>query len=70
MEDIEEYKKEFNNNCNNALNFLKEEKLKESIDFYKKAIECLESLIKYDENKHNRPVYEDKKKKLKKKLKN
>ena len=51
MEDIEEYKKEFKNNCNNALNFLKEEKLKESIDFYKKAIECLESLIKYDENK-------------------
>jgi vacuolar protein-sorting-associated protein 4 len=54
--------------CDKAAGFLKEEKFEEAVRFYKKAKTSLESLIKFDENKYNIPVYEGKKKDVEKKI--
>ena len=66
--DINEYKKDFKMFCDKAAGFLKEEKFEEAVRFYKKAKTSLESLIKFDENKYNIPVYEGKKKDVEKKI--
>ena len=66
--DINEYKKDFKMFCDKAAAFLKEEKFEEAVRFYKKAKTSLESLIKFDENKYNIPVYEGKKKDVEKKI--
>ena len=66
MVDLNEYKKDYKMFCEKAANYLKEEKNEEAIKFYKKAIGSIESLIKYDENKYNKPVYEENKKKVEK----
>ena len=66
--DINEYKKDFKMYCDKAAGYLKEEKLEEAVRFYKKAKSSLESLIKFDENKYNIPVYEGKKKDVEKKI--
>ena len=66
MVDLNEYKKDYKMFCEKAANYLKEEKNEEAIKFYKKAIGSIESLIKYDENKYNKPVYEENKKKARK----
>ncbi len=68
MVDINEYKKDFKMYCDKAAGFLKEEKYEEALRFYGKAKVSLENLIKFDENKYNKPVYEDKKKELEKKI--
>ena len=68
MVDIGEYKKDFKMFCDKAAGFLKEEKYEEALRFYGKAKVSLENLIKFDENKYNKPVYEDKKKELEKKI--
>ena len=68
MVDIGEYKKDFKMYCDKAAGFLKEEKYEEALRFYGKAKVSLENLIKFDENKYNKPVYEDKKKELEKKI--
>ena len=68
MVDINEYKKDFKMYCDKAQAFLKEEKYEEAVKFYKKAKTSLESLIKFDENKYNHPVYESKKKEVEKKI--
>jgi vacuolar protein-sorting-associated protein 4 len=65
---INEYKKDFKMYCDKAAGFLKEEKYEEALRFYGKAKVSLENLIKFDENKYNKPVYEDKKKELEKKI--
>ena len=62
MVDIGEYKKDFKMFCDKAAGFLKEEKYEEALRFYGKAKVSLENLIKFDENKYNKPVYEEKKK--------
>ena len=54
--------------CDKAAAYLKEEKFEEAVRFYKKAKTSLESLIKFDENKYNIPVYEGKKKDVEKKI--
>ena len=66
--DINEYKKDFKMFCDKAAGYLKEEKFEEAVRFYKKAKSSLESLIKFDENKYNIPVYEGKKKDVEKKI--
>ena len=66
--DINEYKKDFKMFCDKAAACLKEEKFEEAVRFYKKAKTSLESLIKFDENKYNIPVYEGKKKDVEKKI--
>ena len=66
--DINEYKKDFKMFCDKAAAYLKEEKFEEAVRFYKKAKTSLESLIKFDENKYNIPVYEGKKKDVEKKI--
>ena len=68
MVDINEYKKDFKMYCDKAQSFLKEEKFEDAVKFYKKAKTCLESLIKFDENKYNHPVYENKKKEIEQKI--
>jgi vacuolar protein-sorting-associated protein 4 len=68
MVDINEYKKDFKMFCDKAAGFLKEEKYEEAVRFYNKAKVSLENLIKFDENKYNKPVYEDKKKEVEKKI--
>ena len=68
MVDINEYKKDFKMFCDKAGAFLKEEKYEEAVRFYNKAKVSLENLIKFDENKYNKPVYEDKKKEVEKKI--
>ncbi len=68
MVDINEYKKDFKMYCDKAAGFLKEEKYEEALRFYGKAKVSLENLIKFDENKYNKPVYEDKKKEVEKKI--
>ena len=68
MVDINEYKKDFKMFCEKAAAFLKEEKNDEAVKFYKKANKTLESLLKFDENKYNHPVYEQKKQEIEKKL--
>ena len=47
--------------CEKAAACLKEEKNDDAVKFYKKAKTSLESLLKFDENKYNHPVYELKK---------
>ena len=66
--DINEYKKDFKMFCEKAAAFLKEEKNDEAVKFYKKANKTLESLLKFDENKYNHPVYEQKKQEIEKKI--
>ncbi len=68
MVDIKEYKKDFKMFCEKAAAFLKEEKNEDAVKFYKKAKTSLESLLKFDENKYNHPVYEQKKKEIEKKI--
>ena len=68
MVDINEYKKDFKMFCEKAAAFLKEEKNDEAVKFYKKANKTLESLLKFDENKYNHPVYEQKKQEIEKKI--
>jgi vacuolar protein-sorting-associated protein 4 len=68
MVDINEYKKDFKMYCEKAAAFLKEEKNDDAVKFYKKAKTSLESLIKFDENKYNHPVYEQKKQEIEKKI--
>ena len=68
MVDIGEYKKDFKMFCEKAAAFLKEEKNDEAVKFYKKANKTLESLLKFDENKYNHPVYEQKKQEIEKKI--
>ena len=68
MVDINEYKKDFKMYCEKAAAFLKEEKNDDAVKFYKKAKTSLENLIKFDENKYNHPVYEQKKKEIEKKM--
>jgi vacuolar protein-sorting-associated protein 4 len=54
--------------CEKAAACLKEEKNDDAVKFYKKAKTSLESLLKFDENKYNHPVYEQKKQEIEKKL--
>ena len=68
MVDINEYKKDFKMFCEKAAGCLKEEKNDEAVKFYKKAKTSLESLLKFDENKYNHPVYEQKKQEIEKKI--
>ena len=68
MVDINEYKKDFKMFCEKAAACLKEEKNDDAVKFYKKAKTSLESLLKFDENKYNHPVYEQKKQEIEKKL--
>ena len=68
MVDINEYKKDYKMFCDKAAGCLKEDKNEEAVKFYKKAITSIENLIKYDENKYNKPVYEENKKKVEKKI--
>ena len=68
MVDINEYKKDFKMYCEKANGFVKEKKAEEAIKFYKKAVNSLESLIKFDENKYNHPAYEQKKAEIEKKI--
>ena len=68
MVDINEYKKDFKMYCEKATGYLKEEKNEEAVKFYKKAKTSLESLLKFDENKYNHPVYEQKKQEIEKKI--
>ena len=68
MVDINEYKKDFKMFCEKAAGYLKEEKNDEAVKFYKKAKTSLESLLKFDENKYNHPVYEQKKQEIEKKI--
>ena len=67
MVDLNEYKKDYKMFCDKAAGCLKEDKNEEAVKFYKKAITSIENLIKYDENKYNKPVYEENKKKVEKK---
>ena len=69
MVDINEYKKDFKMFCEKAAACLKEDKKDEAVRFYKKAKTSLESLLKFDENKYNHPVYEQKKQEIEDKLK-
>ncbi len=48
--------------------FEKEEKFEEVTKFFKKAKVLIEDLIKFDENKYNYPVYEQKKQEIEKKI--
>lgn len=66
MVDINEYKKDYKMFCDKAASCLKEEKYEDAVKFYKKAITSIDNLIKFDENKYNKPVYEENKKKSKK----
>ena len=68
MVDINEYKKDFKMFCEKAAGFLKEEKNDDAVKFYKKAKTSLENLLKFDENKYNHPVYEQKKQEIEKKI--
>jgi vacuolar protein-sorting-associated protein 4 len=68
MVDINDYKNDFKMFCEKANNFVKEEKPEEAVKFFKKAKISLESLLKFDENKYNHPVYEQKKKEIEKKI--
>ena len=68
MVDINDYKNDFKMFCEKANNFVKEEKPEEAVKFFKKAKTSLESLLKFDENKYNHPVYEQKKKEIEKKI--
>ena len=68
MVDINEYKKDFKMFCEKAAACLKEEKNDDAVKFYKKAKTSLESLLKFDENKYNHPVYEQKKQEIEKKI--
>jgi vacuolar protein-sorting-associated protein 4 len=68
MVDINEYKKDFKMFCEKAAVYLKEEKNDDAVKFYKKAKTSLESLLKFDENKYNHPVYEQKKQEIEKKI--
>ena len=68
MVDINEYKKDFKMFCDKAKACLDEQKFEDAVKFYKKAKTSLESLIKFDENKYNHPVYENKKKEVEKKI--
>ena len=67
MVDINEYKKDYKMFCDKAASCLKEEKYEDAVKFYKKAITSIDNLIKFDENKYNKPVYEENKKKVEKK---
>ena len=67
MVDINEYKNDYKMYVDKAAGFLKEEKYEEAVKFYKKAIISIDNLIKFDENKYNKPVYEENKKKVEKK---
>ena len=60
MVDINEYKKDFKMFCEKANGFEKEQKWEDAAKFYGKAKKTLENLIKFDENKYNHPVYEQK----------
>ena len=60
MVDINEYKKDFKMFCEKANGFEKEQKWEDAVKFYNKAKKTLECLIKFDENKYNHPVYEQK----------
>ena len=68
MVDINDYKNDFKMFCEKANNFVKEEKPEEAVKFFKKAKTSLENLLKFDENKYNHPVYEQKKKEIEKKI--
>ena len=68
MVDINDYKNDFKMFCEKANNFVKEEKPEEAVKFFKKAKTSLGSLLKFDENKYNHPVYEQKKKEIEKKI--
>ena len=68
MVDINEYKKDFKMFIDKAKACLDEQKFEDAVKFYKKAKTSLESLIKFDENKYNHPVYENKKKEVEKKI--
>ena len=54
--------------CEKALGFIKDEKPEEAVKFYKKAKISLDNLLKFDENKYNHPVYEQKKQEIEKKI--
>ncbi len=54
--------------CEKASGYLKEEKNEDAVKFFKKAKTSLENLIKFDENKYNHPVYEQKKAEIEKKI--
>ena len=60
MVDINEYKKDFKMFCEKANGFEKEQTWEDAVKFYNKAKSSLECLIKFDENKYNHPVYEQK----------
>jgi vacuolar protein-sorting-associated protein 4 len=66
--DINEYKNDFKMYCEKALGFIKDEKPEEAVKFYKKAKISLDNLLKFDENKYNHPVYEQKKQEIEKKI--
>ena len=66
--DINEYKKDFKMFCEKANAFVKEEKPEDACKFFKKAKVSLENLLKFDENKYNHPVYEQKKAEIEKKI--
>ena len=68
MADLDEYKKDFKIFVDKAKSLLDEEKNDDAIRFFIKAIKSLENLIKFDENKYNIPVYENKKKEVEKKI--
>ena len=68
MVDINEYKKDYKMYIDKAASCLKEDKNEEAIKFYKKAVISMENLIKFDENKYNKPVWEENKKKVEKKI--
>ena len=66
--DINEYKNDFKMYCEKASGFIKDEKPEEAVKFYKKAKISLDNLLKFDENKYNHPVYEQKKQEIEKKI--
>lgn len=68
MVDINEYKNDFKMFCEKANGYEKEEKFEDATKFFKKAKTSLENLLKFDENKYNHPVYEQKKQEIEKKI--
>ena len=68
MFDINEYKKDYKMYCEKANGFVKEQKSEEAVKFYKKAAKSLENLIKFDENKYNHLIYQQKKTEIEKKI--
>ena len=66
--DINTCKKDFKMFCDKAASVLKDDDYKSAIEFYIQAKICLEKLIEFDENKYNKPVYENTKKNVEKKI--